>query len=213
MAVGVFIAAQMGRAPHFRETLGKFEAETAQHVLALTAQHYSDGWEEITGGRPTPELRAKIISGEAFEIRVDKAELFLAQLVAHDLGPMLAVMAWTLVDFEEPGLFTSGHPVIYLVERPPPPMMGVGFGTTDATYVPLTPSRALVIRPVQAEDRVLHGTAALARQPIIRMLTAQRSDQLLLCPDVPSHPLPATLDQASFPHEVLHRPHRTRAGW
>jgi hypothetical protein len=41
---------------------------------------------------------------------------------------MLAAMAWTLVEFDEPCLFTSGHPVVYLVETPPPPMMGVGFG-------------------------------------------------------------------------------------
>jgi hypothetical protein len=42
VAVGAFIAAQLGRAPRFRETLGKFEAEVGQHMLALTAQHYSD---------------------------------------------------------------------------------------------------------------------------------------------------------------------------
>jgi Protein of unknown function (DUF4238) len=59
VAVGAFIAAQLGRAPHFRNTLGKFEAEVAQHTLALAAQHYSDErWEEITGERPTAELRA-----------------------------------------------------------------------------------------------------------------------------------------------------------
>lgn len=190
--------------PHFRETLGKFEAEVAQHILALAAEHYSDErWEEITGERPTPEVRAAIIGGEAFEIKAPKAELFISQQVAHDLGPMLATMAWTLVEFDEPCLFTSGHPVVYLVETPPPPMIGVGFGTADATYVPLTPSRALTMRPVQADDQVLCGTRELARKLNIRMLTAQLSDQLLLCPDVPGHPLPVTSAQASFPYELL----------
>jgi hypothetical protein len=112
-------------------------------------------------------------------------------------------MAWTLVEFDEPCLFTSGHPVVYLVETPPPPMVGVGFGTAGATYVPLTPMCALTIRPVQVDDRVLRGTPELARKLNVRVLTAQLSDQLLLSPDVPTHPLPATPGQAGFPHELL----------
>jgi hypothetical protein len=116
---------------------------------------------------------------------------------------MLAAMAWTLVEFDEPCLFTSGHPVVYVVETPPPPMIGVGLGTADATYFPLTPSRALVIRPVPTQDHVLRGTESLARQLNIRMLTAQLSSQLLLSPDVRRHALPATVSQTGFPYDVL----------
>jgi hypothetical protein len=203
IGVGVFIAAQMGRTQYMRESFGEFEAGVLRQTLALAAQHYSDErWEEITGEIPSAEIRDRIARGEGFEISVDKAELFVVQEVAHDLGPMVASMSWLRVDFDEPCLLSSSHPVVMLAERPPPRMMGLGLGTADATYVPLSPSRALAVRPTLGADRAFTGSPSLARKLNYQVLTASLSDQLLLCPDVATHPLPVVRTQAGFPREL-----------
>lgn len=207
LGVGVFIAAQMGRTPGWREAVNQFHIDLGRRLLALAAQHYSDErWEEITGERPTPEMRDRIARQDGFEITIDKSELFISQQVAHDVGPMVAAMSWTLVEFVEPWLFASGLPVMLLAQTPPPPMMGLGLGTADATYVPVSPSRALWIQPVDRADRVVAGNRALARRLNFEMLIAPLSAQLLLSPDAAEHPLPATRSQTGFPVELLQPP-------
>lgn len=147
-------------------------------------------------------MRDRIARGEGFEISVDKAELFVGQEVAHDLGPMVASMSWLLVDFDEPCLLSSSHPVVMLAERPPPRMMGLGLGTAEATYVPLSPSRALAVRPTLEHDRIITGSTSLARKLNFQVLIASLSNQLLQCPDVDTHPLPVVCAHAEFPREL-----------
>lgn len=200
--VAAFIAAQVGRNPEFREAMERFDAEIAGQTLAIQAQHFTDEqWLEVAGEVPDQAMRDRIARGEGFEIVFDKSDLFVSQQVAHDIAPMVAAMSWVHVEFEVPCLFSSGQPVIHLVERPG--LFGVGFGNADLTYVPLTPSRALVLRPFDGEDHVVVGSHGLARALNFRMLVAPLSTRVLQCPDVLVHPLPVTAGQARFPYELM----------
>jgi hypothetical protein len=52
-------------------------------------------------------------------------------------------------------------------------------------------------------DRVRAGSPALARKLNFQVLIAPLSDQLLVGPEVATHPLPVMRRQAAFPSELI----------
>lgn len=208
--VARFIAMQQSRTVFFREETQRFLADTAQMMVALAAQHYTpEKWLQVAGEVPSEAVRQKLITGDGIEIKASKAHLLELQTVAFEAVEPLTRMCWTLIEFDEPCLLSSEHPILLLAVHASP--MPVGLGTADAIYVPLSPTHGLSLsRPGvivhafrQARDRTISGTHSLAAKLNYRTLTSPLSDKLPTAIDTPNHPLPATTDQAAFPDEIL----------
>lgn len=212
MGVATFIAAQQARTVFFRSQTAQFMADLAKRMVSLAAANYTpERWEAITGEVPSDEVRARLINGAGFAMTPNKALLLNAELQALDLAEPLSRYSWTLVAFDEPGLFASEQPVLLLPREPPPAFRGVGLIDADIIYVPVSPTYALALTQPPylltihgaAKDKIHYGDRLLAAKLNYRMLTAPRSEHILTSTDTRVHPLPSCAAQAAFPTELL----------
>ena len=187
-----FISAQLTRGTHVRENLRRFMVETERHRLALRAHHYTDEqWMERTGQVPNAEVRERLLNSEGHvEIKPTNAGLLRGLLGSvEEIAELLLPRSWTLVRFAIPCLFTSEHPVVYMNPSGQP---GYGVATADQIYLPVSTTHGLVLSAPWAgwPDELVIGTEALARRLNWAVLSLPTSEELLLHPDIESHPLP-----------------------
>ncbi|MEA2362611.1 MAG: hypothetical protein QOD71_1756 [Thermoleophilaceae bacterium] len=195
-----FVAAQLARGRHSRQALSAFITRVTRQSVALAAQYYTDEqWREAIGHVPTEEEREQLIhSEEHFELRPTNALLLETQLATiEDVADVAMKRTWTLVRFDEPCLFTSEHPVIYLNERDHP--LAYGMATADQVYLPVSNDHALLMSHPWSDwpEAVVAGTLALARQLNWAMLRFPTSERLLVHPDIRGHPFPGIAELLS----------------
>lgn len=115
-------------------------------MLALKAQHYTpERWERELGHRPTPEFIEQLYDiQEHYDIAPTSAFL-LDTLLANveEVAGYILDRTWTLVCLAERCLFSSEHPVVFV--NPVANPMGYGVATAEKLYLPLSPTRALVM--------------------------------------------------------------------
>lgn len=192
-----FMSVQLGRGRRVRENLSRFVVGMHSHMLALKAQHYTpERWERELGHAPTPEFIEQLHDIETYFDTVPTNALLLDTLLANteEVASYIVERRWTLVCFEEPCLFSSEHPVVFV--NPSHEQMGYGVATAEKLYLPVSPTRALVMSLPWASwpECIVHGTDALARRLNWATLTLPTSERLLMHPDVAAHPLPGPTD-------------------
>jgi hypothetical protein len=190
--VARFMSAQLTRGTHAREELSKFMVESMRHMAALAAQHYTDEhWMKAIGEVPNAEFRKQLLNSEDhFDIRPTNAGLLGALLGnVEEIAWLLLPRSWTLVRFATPCLFTSEHPVVYMNRSG---HAGYGVATADQIYLPVSTTHGLVLSTPWAgwPDALVNGSEELARRLNWAVLSLPTSDELLLHPDIDSHPLP-----------------------
>ena len=190
--VARFMSAQLTRGPHVRESLSEFMVKSMRHAVALAAQHYTDEqWMEAIGEVPTPETRRMLIRSEGhFDIQPTTAGLLDVLLANVDeIAGLLMPRSWTLVRFQTGCLFTSIQPVIYMN---PSGVGGYGVATAEQIYLPVSTMHGLVLSTPWAgwPDALVIGTEELARRLNWAVLSFPTSEELLLHPDIESHPMP-----------------------
>ena len=96
---------------------------------------------------------------------------------------------WTQVKFPEPCLFSGENPVVLI--NPSGESTGFGVSTAERIYMPVSPSRALVLsHPWSSWEGHMPGTTELSQQLNWAMLMYPGNRELLLHPDAASYPLP-----------------------
>jgi hypothetical protein len=208
-----FMALQVTRGPHFRalsnqitEALG----EATQMGMAMAPPEYWEGkrleWE--AGGRVgpeppgpfTPEQLEKLAKGELARFSSTKQNTVEMSFVAFEkITNIFFMMYWTLVSFATPCLLSGPLPVAYWRRDQVPMGMGIGPITAEEVVMPLSPLRALVLThpPVGTDpstvgdrDRTVAGDEVNAAH--LNGIMLQWNDQLLMSPDIATHPVPAT---------------------
>jgi hypothetical protein len=185
--VARFMAAQLTRGRHFRETTGEAVGKVGAMMLRMAAQHYTDEhWLRTVGYVPTPEEVEALFHQEGFDIVPAQGLLLDAMLDPIDGGAeLLFGRTWTLVRFSEPCLFTSEEPVIF--------GGGGGIAMADDIRLVVSPTSALVLSwPGRGlEENVLQGRREDAERINAQTLEWPPSRHLLLAPTVAAHPLPS----------------------
>jgi hypothetical protein len=192
-ALATFMSAQLTRGRVIRENLMDFVSEVTTSVLRLAAAHYSDEqWLERTGEVPSAEARRRIGTSKKGElIRPTNAQLLNTLLSnVEDVAELLFTRTWTFVRFDAPCLFTAENPVVHI--NPSGQSMGYGVATAERMYMPISPTRALVLSQPWTPwpDDLVDGTPELARRLNWAMLSYPSNRELLLHPDVVAHALP-----------------------
>jgi Protein of unknown function (DUF4238) len=192
-ALAMFMSAQLSRGRAVREGLAESIVEVNRLLLRMGAVNYSDErLREITGQEPSAELREIMANSEKYiEIQPTNAMLLHAMFSSvQEIAEMIDRRTWTLARFASPCLFTGEHPMVHI--NPSGGSFGFGVATAEQLYLPTSPTEALVLsHPWTSwpEARV-EGTMELATRLNWAMLSHPSNEELLLNPDVPSHPLP-----------------------
>ena len=207
-----FMAFQVTRGRQFRKSFADFVDRSNKGILrTLAAQAPDEYFERISAelvaqgkeplGEITPEVRKKWADGERFTVVPSQEHTIEMSMVAIDeLTIIFFQMAWKLVRFAAPCLFTSDHPVLYWREPDRlSPFMGIGPATANEIRIPLSPSAVLVLtHPYEIDedgDAEHQGDQAIARCLNRNVLAWPANKQWLICPDVERHPLPVTRTQ------------------
>jgi hypothetical protein len=118
----------------------------------------------------------------------------LSFVAHHELTSGFSRMAWKLIRFPQPWLFTSDHPVVYWREPDPArAAMGLGIGPATAREIriALSPTAMLVlVYPHQVDepgDAEHEGTYEAAQWLNWNHIEWPATRQWLLSPDVQSH--------------------------
>jgi hypothetical protein len=193
-AMAVFMAAQLNRGRAPRQNLSEFIAEVSHLMLRQAALNYTDEqWLDAIGKIPSQEQREHIVNSEKhFELRPTNAVLLKTLLSSVDeIAELLHMRTWTLARFASGCLFTGEHPVVEI--NPSGEATGSGVMTAELIYIPLSAKLALVLSHPWTNwpEAVVSGTTELARRLNWAMLSHPSNTELLLDPNVLSHPLPS----------------------
>ena len=189
--VARFMAAQLVRGREVRENLARTMTEVQRRILTLTAQNYTEEhWMRAIGEVPSEgAIEAMADNENHLQIEPTNAALLSALLDGVDeYAEMLLRRTWTLVSLSEPMLFTGEHPVVHVPGREG----SYGIATAEHFHFPVSTTRSLVLSHPWggwSAGRV-RGTVALAEQLNWATLEHPANAELLLHPDVESHPLP-----------------------
>jgi hypothetical protein len=190
--LAVFMSAQLTRGRFPRENLKRFVQEVNQTALRVAVANYTDAhWHRAVGEVPSERMKRRLASGEGFEIEPTNAMLLNTLLsTVTDVAELLMKRTWTQVKFPEPCLFSGENPVIHI--NPSGETMGFGVITAERIYMPVSPSRALVLSHPWSSwpEGHMPGTVEMAQKLNWAMLRYPTNDELLLHPDVASYPLP-----------------------
>ena len=192
-SLAIWMSAQLSRGRVPRVNLSEFISESSRLMVKAAAVHYTDEkWLEVLGRIPDDDERQRLLDNEKhFDVRPTNAMLLHALLGSiTEVAELIAKRTWTLVELDEPCLFTSDYPLVHIT--PFPDSMGYGVITAERLYLPITPSLALVLsHPWTSwpEARV-SGTRLLAERLNWATLVHPNSSELLCHPDVEHHALP-----------------------
>jgi hypothetical protein len=201
--VAIFMAAQLSRGRALRNNFVDAISEVMSMALTLTAQNASDEpFERVLGHRLSADQRQSLINNrEHLTIRPSNAAILQAALSpVADIAGLLLKRTWSLVEFDEPCLFTGEHPVVRI--NPSGDSGGYGVVTAEQLYMPVSTTNALVLsHPWTAwPEARIYGNAQLAQRLNWAMLTQPSNFELLLHPDVEAHPLPSPTVLLRDPH-------------
>ena len=204
------MAAQLVRGRAARENLKDFVVETNRHLLRLAAVHYTDmHWMRAVGEVPSAEQVRRMAENEKYiDIKPSNALLLKTLLSTVDeVAELLFRRTFTLVQFEEPCLFTGENPVVHI--NPSGEDTGFGVVTAEQMYMPVSPIHALVLSHPWAgwPEESVTGTWKLAARLNWFMLIYPNNDELLMHPDVEGHALPGA------GHLARGRPWMPRPWW
>jgi Protein of unknown function (DUF4238) len=193
-AMAVFMSAQLtrGRAP--RQNLAEFVAQVSHLMLRQAAVSYTDEqWLDAIGEIPSQEQREQVADSEKhFKLQPSNAMLLKTLLSSVDeIAELLHMRTWTLARFAPGCLFTGEHPVVEI--NPSGESTGSGVMTAERIYMPVSSRLALVLSHPWTNwpEAVVNGTPDLAARLNWAMLSHPSNTELLLDPNVPSHPLPS----------------------
>lgn len=186
-----FMAAQLVRGREVRENLAEMMSRTQRQALSLAAQNYTDEhWKRLLGDVPTAdEIRLLADNEKHLDIQPTTAALLNALFASVDeFAELLGQRRWTLVNFDQPFLFTGEHPVVHIVGA----TGGYGIATAERFHFPISTTRSLVLSPPWSDwpERAVHGTVELATRLNWATLTHPANSELLMHPEVTCHPLP-----------------------
>jgi hypothetical protein len=125
---------------------------------------------ETAGKKPTDqevdELWTAATDFDSYSVKADQnAQIATALQLATSIAPVLAEMPWALQKFERRRLLTSNRPIGFnRFPQNSDPFMGVGFGTADVIWFPLTRSAALLVSPHVTGVALLPLTVRAARE-------------------------------------------------
>jgi len=192
-ALATFMSAQLVRGRVIRKNLSESVSEVMRMSLRLAAIHYSDEqWLDRTGEVPSEDARRRIAENKDHLIIRPTNALLLNTLFSSvdEVAELLYKRTWTFVRFDEPCLFTAENPVVHI--NPSGESMGYGVATAERMYMPISPTRALVLSHPWTSwpDDLVDGTPELATRLNWAMLSYPSNRELLLHPDVNAHPLP-----------------------
>lgn len=201
VALATFMAAQLTRGSMVRENLSRFVERTSRQMLRLAAQNYTDAhWQRAVGEVPSPGAVAALLDNENHVDLKPTTALLLDALLSpvDEMAELLARRIWTLVAFEEPCLFTGGHPVVHVTGAEG----GYGVATAEQFHFPVSPQRTLLLsHPWSSwpEGRV-RGSLALAERLNWATYVHPANEEFMVHPDVVCHPLPslATFSRRPF---------------
>jgi hypothetical protein len=199
-ALAMFMSAQLSRGRIVRESLAQSISEVTRLMVMMAAAHYSDEqWVEAIGEVPSEDAKARLLNNEDhFHVRPTNAMLLHALLGStEEVAGVLHQRTWTLVCFAKPWLFTGEAPVIHM--NPSGEQLGFGAATAEQMYMPVSPSRALLLSHPWTSwpEAKVDGTRELAERLNWAMLTYPSNNELLLDPDIEAHPLPSVAVLAS----------------
>jgi hypothetical protein len=196
-----FMAVQLTRGRQVRENLANFVTGFNQSMLRMAVANNTDAqWMEIAGEVPSAKMKRRLAAGDGFTVKPTNALLINTLMsTTEEVGRLLSMRTWTLVEFAEPCLVSGENPVVLI--NPSGEDIGFGVMMAERIYMPVSPTRALVLSHPHSswpEDRV-DGDVELARRLNWAMFTFPTNEELLLHPDVESYPLPgvAVLSKAS----------------
>lgn len=201
------LAAQVTRGETFREMDRQMAEGVGKKILKVGAAHSEDWWDRFQAdskerGEELPDVSredyVRFIESDEYTIRHSpelRTELMLSPL--RDLAEIFFDFGWHTVHFEEPCLFSSEEPISYW--RPPlPGFMGRGIGplTSDEVRLPLSPQVALILTHPRFEFQDRAGLGGRRASAWINYWTwrFRPATPLVLCPDVPEHPLPSPVE-------------------
>jgi phosphoribosyl-dephospho-CoA transferase len=192
-ALAMFMAAQLSRGRAVREGLAESIVEVHRLLLREAAASYSDErLREVTGREPSAELRDMMANSEKYlEIQPTNAMLLQAMFSSvQEIAELLDKRTWTLARFSSPCLFTGEHPFVHI--NPSGESLGFGVITAEQLYLPTSPTQAVLLSHPWTSwpDARVEGATELATRLNWAMLTHPSNEELLLHPNVPSHPLP-----------------------
>jgi hypothetical protein len=119
------MSAQVTRGRQFRAMFEDFTDRLVKASLGVAASQAPDEYfEQISaelvakGEEPLPpmtaERRRRLAEGDSYTVSPSKEQTIEMSLAAHeDMTSMFYAMAWKLIRFPEPCLFTCDHPVSY----------------------------------------------------------------------------------------------------
>jgi len=193
-AMAVFMAAQLNRGRAPRQNLSEFVTEVSNLMLRQAAVSYTDEqWLNAIGEIPSQQQREQIADSEKhFKLQPSNAMLLKTMLSSVDeVAELLHMRTWTLARFASGCLFTGEHPVVEI--NPSGESTGSGVMTAERIYMPVSATVALVLSHPWTNwpERVVNGTTDLAERLNWAMLSHPSNTELLLDPNVPSHPLPS----------------------
>jgi hypothetical protein len=199
-ALAMFMSAQLSRGRIVRENLAESLAEVSRMSVSLAAANYSDEqWVEALGEVPLEDAKARLVKNrDHFDIRPTNAALLQALLGStEEIAGILHKRTWTLVHFPGRWLFTGETPVIHI--NPSGEQFGFGVVTAEQMYMPVSPSRALLLSHPWTSwpETKVDGTRELAQRLNWAMLTYPSNNELLMDPDVEAHLLPGIACLAS----------------
>jgi len=197
--VARFMAAQLTRGRHFRETTSEAMEKVGAMMLRVAAQYYTDDhWLRAVGYVPSPKEIEALARQDDFDIVPSQGPLLGAMLDSiDDMTEHLFRRIWTLVCFSEPYLFTSEEPVIFSGSG--------GIVTADEIRLVVCPTGILLLTLPGAglEENVLQGHRENAEYINAQTLEWPPSRHLLLAPTVTAHPLPSDFSCADCAYLAL----------
>ncbi|MGH2653142.1 MAG: DUF4238 domain-containing protein [Actinomycetota bacterium] len=174
----LLMAFQVTRGRDFMDDMNKLEVYMTKTMVALDSRDPESMRRRLqdAGLEPTQDnmdlLREMMDKPDSYNLRVHPAHLLkTAMETGRDMLPYVAARTWNLLHFEQPVLITTDRPLtLHSEPESRGPFGAVGLMTADEVWMPLDPTRLLVMTHPDTEPRV--GTVPQAVVPSISLRIA-----------------------------------------